>query len=89
MKQSKNSMNLLTIHTLHVGTIGNDSDMLNRTLQSFWELESLGVRQPDRCVFAEFQEKIQFKGGRYEVSLPWRDVHPPLPDNYQLALKHL
>ena len=40
-------------------------------------------------MFTEFKEKIQFKSGRYEVSLPWRDVHQPLPDNYQLALKRL
>ena len=88
-KQSKNSVNLLTTHTLHIGTTGIDADTLNRTLQSFWELESLGVKQPDQCVFTEFKEKIQFKSGRYEVSLPWRDVHQPLPDNYQLALKRL
>ena len=86
-KQSKNSVNLLTTHTLHVGTTGIDADTLNRTLQSFWELESLGVKQPDQCVFTEFEEKIQFKSGRYEVSLPWRDVHQPLPDNYQLPTR--
>ena len=40
-------------------------------------------------MFIEFEEKIQFKSGRYEVSLPWRDVHPPLPDNYQLTQKRL
>ena len=46
-KRSKKSVNLLTTHALHVGTTGNDADTLNRTLQSFWELESLGIKQPD------------------------------------------
>ena len=65
--------------------------MLNETLRSFWELESLGVKQPDQCILTEFKEKIKIKlkNGHYQVSLPWNDVHPPLLDNYQLALKCL
>ena len=89
MKRSKCSTTLLTTHTLHVGTALNETETLNETLHSFWELESLGVRQPDQCVLTEFEEKIKLKNGRYQVSLPWKDVHSPLPDNYQLALKRL
>ena len=88
-KQPESSTNLLTTHTLHVGAAVNETETLNETLRSFWELESLGVRQPDRCVLTEFEEKIKVENGRYQVSLPWRDVHPPLLDNYQLALKRL
>ena len=29
------------------------------------------------------------KGGRYEVSLPWREYHDPLLDNYDLSRKQL
>ena len=29
------------------------------------------------------------KGGRYEVSLPWRECHDPLPDNYNLSRRRL
>lgn len=47
MKRSKCSTTLLTTHTLHVGTALNETETLNETLHSFWELESLGVRQPD------------------------------------------
>lgn len=89
MERSEISANLLTTHTLHVGTAVNETETLNETLRSFWELESLGVKQPDQGVLAKFEEKIRLKSGRYQVSLPWRDVHPPLPDNYQLALKRL
>ena len=59
------------------------------TLQSFWDLESLGIMDPDQSVFAEFEENIRFRDGRYEVSLPWKDPHLMLPDNYQLCLKRL
>ena len=88
-KFSKNSASLLTTHTLHVGMAVSETKTLSETLRSFWELESLGVKQPNQCILTEFEEKIKLKNGRYQVSLPWKDVHPPLPDNYQLALKRL
>lgn len=63
-------------------------DELNSTLRSFWELESLGNYDPDKSsVYDEFESSIQFKQGRYEVSLPWKEFHDPLPDNYELTLK--
>ena len=76
-------------HTLHVDTAVNETETLNGMLHSFWELKSLGIKQPDQCVLTEFEEKIELKNGRYQVLLPWKDIHPPSPDNYQLALKCL
>ena len=49
----------------------------------------MGIKDPDRSVLTQFEEKIQFRDGRYEVSLPWKDPHPVLPTNYQLCLKRL
>ena len=49
----------------------------------------MGIKDPDRSVLTQFEEKIQFQDGRYEVSLPWKDPHPVLPTNYQLCLKRL
>ena len=40
-------------------------------------------------VYEEFENIIKFKENHYEVSLPWKELHPPLPDNYDLALKRL
>ena len=37
-------------------------------------------------MYDKFQETVQFKNGRYEVALPWKDSHHILPDNYQLRL---
>ncbi len=88
-KRSKRSTSLLTTHALHVGTNTKGMETLNETLRSFWEIESLGIKQPDRCVLADFEDGIKCVNGRYEVLLPWKDVHPPLPDNYHLALKRL
>ena len=71
------------------GTPEHTMETLDDTLRSFWDLKSLGIKDPDQSVFAEFEESIQFQDGRYEVSLPWKDPHPVLPDNYQLCLKRL
>ena len=89
VERRQDSVSLMTTHALHIGAPEHNTENLDQTLQSFWELESLGINQPDRCVFTEFEEKIHYKDARYEVSLPWKDVHPHLPDNYQLALKRL
>ena len=40
-------------------------------------------------VLETFEETIQFVDGRYEVSLPWKEFHPTLPDNFGLSEKRL
>ena len=32
---------------------------------------------------------IEFKERRYEISLPWKEFHPPLQDNYDFSLHRL
>ena len=56
-------------------------------MRRFWDLESLGIRP--RSVYEEFQERITFENNKYEVDLPWKVPHPPLPDNYDLSVKRL
>ena len=78
----------LTTHTLRVEGVTNKE--LDTTLRSFWELESLGIQMPTKDpVSDEFTSTIQMKEGRYEVSLPWREYHDPLPDNYELSRHRL
>ena len=89
MQSNQQSFSLVATHTLHVGNLPCNMESLNDTLQSFRDLESLGIKDPDRSIFAEFEDTIQFRDGRYEVSLPWKDPHPVLPDKYQLCLKRL
>ena len=40
-------------------------------------------------MYEEFSEKIQFVEQRYEVSLPWKGTHAPLPDNRLLSSRRL
>lgn len=44
-------------------------DELNRTLRSFWELESLGIRDPDKSVYEEFESSIELKEGMSVVAM--------------------
>ena len=85
-----NPCSTLITHSLCVDTfLLQDVQMLDDRLKSFWDLESFGISNSERTVLDEFQDKICFTEGRYQVSLPWKDPHPPLPDNHQLSLKRL
>ena len=85
--QQNPTVSLITTHTLHVNAVGDEEP--DAVLRSFWELESLGVQGPDDLAYDHFISSVVFKHGRYEVSLPWREYHEPLPDNYDLSLKRL
>ena len=74
--------NFVTTHVLRVDT---QVESLNNSLKAFWELESLGI-QPDEKSHCDFTFDVpKFKNGKYEVSLPWTQFHPLLPDNYALS----
>lgn len=73
--------NLTTTHVLLVDT------QLDQRLQSFWDLETLGIDDTERTVYDEFSESITFTERRYQVSLPWKQQHKSLPENYQLSLR--
>ena len=76
-------VNMATTHVLLV------DNLLDQRLQSFWDLETLGIRDTEKTVYDEFSEAITFSEGRYQVSLPWKQQHKPLPENYQLSLRRL
>ncbi|GFX54994.1 uncharacterized protein TNCV_4356501 [Trichonephila clavipes] len=79
-------------NNIHCGLI-RDSD-LNTTLRSFWELESIGVKN-ENCSseedvsFEMFKQRVHFKNGRYEVELPWKRDSNVLSDNFSLAKRRL
>ncbi|XP_065182497.1 uncharacterized protein LOC135813325 [Sycon ciliatum] len=66
------------------------AEQLEQQLKRFWDLESLGIQPLDgNPVQAAFDETIKFADGRYTVSLPWKEVHAVLPDNFGLSHKRL
>ena len=87
IEQQRN--NLVTTHVLKtaVNPVNITNESLDGNMRRFWDLESLGIRP--RSVYEEFQERITFENNKYEVDLPWKVPHPPLPDNYDLSVKRL
>jgi len=69
------------------------------TITQLWDLDTIGVRDPFEVQTqddAEMEAKTKFlhnlkrdKEGRYFVSLPWKDFHPALPTNKEVAMKRL
>ena len=55
--------NLTSTHVLLVDT------SLDQCLQSFWDLETLGIYVPEKTVYDWFSESITFVEGRCQVSL--------------------
>lgn len=87
-EQERSAVSLMNTHTLLVEGITNKD--LDKTLRSFWELESLGIEEVSNDpVCDRFTSTLQVRNGRYEVSLPWRDYHDDLPDNYDLSRRRL
>ena len=80
------STNLVTTHVLRANT---QPDHLVDRLKAFWELESLGIQPNEKTMYDNSTSNIKLREGRYEVSLPWKQFHQPLPDNYTLSEKRL
>ena len=79
--ENQQRSNLVTTHVLKCATDQVSYDGLQGELKKFWDLESLGLKPPS--VYEKFVEKLLYKGDHYEVSLPWKATHPPLPENYE------
>jgi len=62
---------------------------LTIALGPFLELETLGICEPEKTIYYDFSKSVTFNNGRYQVSLPWREQHKSLPENYQLSLHRL
>ena len=88
MSQQDISTNLVITHALFVDAY-QPQESLDHCLKQFWDLESMGIQPRECSVYDKFENGIAYDGERYQVSLPWKESHPPLPDNYDLALRRL
>ena len=80
---------LVMTHVVRVETQQNNSKSLDEMLQSFRDLESLGICEPEKTMYNDFANLIAFRDGRYVVSLPWKEFHGSLPHIYQLSHNRL
>ena len=65
-------------------------NLLSQALKCFWDNETIGIydgttEEPARL----FLPEINFDGTRYEVSLPWKNEHPDIPDHLHLCNERL
>ena len=87
--QQEGTANLIvaSMHTLKVDAYPEPT--LDDCLRQSWELESLGITKDETSVYEKFVQQIRFNGWRYEVNLPWKEQHLPLPDHLNLCRKRL
>uniref|UniRef100_A0A1X7VT18 Reverse transcriptase domain-containing protein n=1 Tax=Amphimedon queenslandica TaxID=400682 RepID=A0A1X7VT18_AMPQE len=76
----------LVTHVLRVESM-NESKRLDQALTKFWDFESMCVVEKESVVQTQFRDYVSSEGGRYVVSLPWKDSSMLLPDNYDLCYK--
>lgn len=86
---SHSSACVVTTHLLHVETQSVELSQLTEQLQSFWDLESLGIVKQEKTLYEDFTSRISFEDGHYKVPLPWKELHEPLQDNYLLSVRRL
>ncbi|KAK0402375.1 hypothetical protein QR680_016303 [Steinernema hermaphroditum] len=68
--------------------------VVDSTLEKFWSLETLGIRddpveKDDDVARRILREGIRKVGDRYEASLLWNTDNPQLPDNLELCMRRL
>ena len=61
---------------------------LDDSIEKLWHFETLGIREESE-VHEALKDAISFNGKRYEVGLPWKEGHAPLPSNYRNSFKRL
>lgn len=76
----------------------SDED-LNVTLKRFWDLETLGIVPQsqeeneltplEKIAQKKVEQSLSYNGDRYEVSVPWKQDRPNLPNNQQMAERRL
>ena len=62
-------------------------------VECLWKTDLIGISDKEDVshdlVLINFEKSVRYESGRYTVRLPWIDNHPPLPDNYSLAVGRL
>ena len=69
---------------------------MNTTLKRFWEIEEEPsthkapvIRLEEKVALQTAENTITYENHMYRVAVPWKERHPVLPDNYDMALRRL
>jgi hypothetical protein len=88
----ESSVNFSATYVLKIEAhIYQESEMedIKSELSRFWDLETIDILNNELSVYDKFKSEVKQRDGRYEVSLPFKEEHPPLPDNYESSKKRL
>ena len=81
--------NVTISHVMKTATAVEEYDIqLKDQVKKFWEYESMRINESD-SVHEDFIANINFTGEKYEVSLPFKQGHGLIPDNFSLAESRL
>ena len=86
-KETSINTNLVSSHVLQV-QVGSENHHTDDIVQSLWDYESVGIRKLN-TVHESFVQNIEVEGDKYCVTLPCKENHELLPDNYELSLSRL
>ena len=70
--QSTVATNLSTTVLTCDVSIQSTSEICDSDLEKFWDLESLGIVPNENSVRDTFEQRVDFDGMKYQVSLPWK-----------------
>ena len=91
--QSSSSVNMSHVMKTECQVVEEDFKSvdvsLKEELNKFWDYDTLGVKNREEEFYEDYLAKVKFNGSRYEVSLPFKEEHPTIPDNYLVAQKRL
>ena len=82
------SINLFSTDVLKTESFVVTQDAtLKEELSKFWNYETLGIKSEEPTLYEptlydSFADQVKFRNGRYEVSLPFKEVHEVIPDNF-------
>ena len=89
MKPTHSNISINHISTMEIN-FHQAQDSLENQVKKFWDLETLGIREVENDVIEEVVERITLNNeGRYEVSLPFKEDSPIIPDNFKVSENRL
>ena len=73
--------NLIISRPAEAYDISTNETNLVKTIEKFWNTESIGIKEPQPDNEESFITNVSCKNGRYEVTLPWKEERPSVHYN--------
>ena len=90
VNNSSNCVRVLNVDVNNDNLMSMEENIsLNEKVENFWNLDTIGIVNNEKSVYDINEEKLKVVDGRYEVSLPFKNYHPIIGDNYSHCVKRL